>query len=161
MTTQQTLADFLDSQDFYELMQAYRHEPLDAAKQFEAVRLALYAAIALPVQPPVTDDRAAFEVWAAQEGLNIQKAKPRYDGDVQRSRFGLCPATYYFDEAECAWRAWANKPAPLPLLPAPLVPLTDANLCVILLQIDCETKRLPPGFKEFARAIEAAHGIKQ
>ena len=50
MTKEQSLADFLDSQDFYELMQAYRHTPLDAAKEFEAVRLALYAAIALPEQ---------------------------------------------------------------------------------------------------------------
>lgn len=28
----------LDSRDFYELMQAYRNEPLDAHKQFEAVK---------------------------------------------------------------------------------------------------------------------------
>ena len=54
MTKENALANFLDSQDFYELMQAYRHEPLDAAKQFEAVRLALYAAIAQPVQPATT-----------------------------------------------------------------------------------------------------------
>ena len=42
---------FLDSQDFYELMQAYRLAPIDAAKEFEAVRFALHAAIAQPVQP--------------------------------------------------------------------------------------------------------------
>ena len=28
----------LESRDFYEVMQAYRHEPLDAHKQFEAVK---------------------------------------------------------------------------------------------------------------------------
>lgn len=37
--------------------------------------------------------------------------------------------------------------------------LSDAELCIILLGIDCETKRLPPGFRRFARAIEQAHGI--
>ena len=51
MTKENALANFLDSQDFYELMQAYRHEPIDAATPFEAVRLALYAAIAQPVEP--------------------------------------------------------------------------------------------------------------
>jgi len=47
----------------------------------------------------------------------------------------------------------------LPVQPAAPVALTDAHLCVILLGIEPTTKRLPPGFKEFARAIEAAHGI--
>ena len=41
MMTKQTLSDFLESQDFYELMQVYRHEPADAAKPFEAVKTAL------------------------------------------------------------------------------------------------------------------------
>ena len=55
MTSQQMLAGFLDSQDFYELMQAYRHAPIDVATPFEAVRLALYTASALPVQSAVGD----------------------------------------------------------------------------------------------------------
>ena len=42
--------------------------------------------------------------------------------------------------------------------PAP-VPLTDEQLLEILVGIDPETKRLPSGFKDFARAIEARHGI--
>ena len=37
--------------------------------------------------------------------------------------------------------------------------LSDAELCVLLVEIDPETKRLPSGFRRFARAIEAAHGI--
>ena len=35
---------FLNSRDFYELMQAYRHFQIDAFKQFEAVKDALRAA---------------------------------------------------------------------------------------------------------------------
>lgn len=45
--------------------------------------------------------------------------------------------------------------------PAGRVPLTDAQLLKILIVIDSSTKRLPPGFKQFARAIEAAHGIRE
>lgn len=41
----------------------------------------------------------------------------------------------------------------------PTVPLTDKQLLEILVGIDPETKRLPSGFKDFARAIEARHGI--
>ena len=40
-------------------------------------------------------------------------------------------------------------------------PLTDYGLHGLLLGIDPEMKRLPIGFKKFARAIEAAHGIKE
>jgi hypothetical protein len=45
------------------------------------------------------------------------------------------------------------------LLAQPAEPLTDKQLLEILVGIDSETKRLPSGFKDFARAIEAAHGI--
>ena len=38
-------------------------------------------------------------------------------------------------------------------------PLTDDQLLEILGDIDADTKRLPPGLKAFARAIERAHGI--
>lgn len=34
-------------------------------------------------------------------------------------------------------------------------PLTDEEMLEILVGIDADTKRLPPGFKAFARAIEA------
>jgi len=40
-------------------------------------------------------------------------------------------------------------------------PLTDEQLMIALLMVDPETKRLPAGFRSFARAIEAAHGIKE
>lgn len=85
---------------------------LAAAPQPEAQHQAGQEPITQPVQP--ADDRAAFEVWAKKEGLNLHKSEPKEQGGIPSSRFGLCPATYYFDEAECAWRAWANKPiAPL------------------------------------------------
>jgi hypothetical protein len=38
-------------------------------------------------------------------------------------------------------------------------PLTDERLFELLAALDAGTVRLPPGFKQFARAIEAAHGI--
>jgi CelD/BcsL family acetyltransferase involved in cellulose biosynthesis len=38
-------------------------------------------------------------------------------------------------------------------------PLTEEEMLEILVGIDAETKRLPPGMKAFARAIERAHGI--
>lgn len=34
--------------------------------------------------------------------------------------------------------------------------LTDEKIKDILVSIDPDTKRLPPGFRDFARAIEAA-----
>jgi hypothetical protein len=40
-------------------------------------------------------------------------------------------------------------------------PLSEDWLLSILLGIDPHTSRLPKGLKEFARAIEAAHGIKE
>ena len=60
--TKQTLSDFLESQDFYELMQVYRHEPADAAKPFEAVKTALVAAIAQPEQRPVEPAQPVFHL---------------------------------------------------------------------------------------------------
>jgi hypothetical protein len=40
-------------------------------------------------------------------------------------------------------------------------PLTDEEIKQALTSVDPETKRLPPGMKAFARAIEAAHNIKE
>jgi hypothetical protein len=40
-------------------------------------------------------------------------------------------------------------------------PLTDIHLGVLLFGVDPETKRLPPVLKRFAKAVEAAHGIKE
>ena len=40
-------------------------------------------------------------------------------------------------------------------------PLTEEEIKQALTSVDPETKRLPPGIKAFARAIEAAHNIKE
>lgn len=67
-----------------------------------------------------------------------------------------------------AWQATADKcqiqtvPAKgglLPTAPPQRQPLTEEEMLEILVGIDAETKRLPPGMKAFARAIERAHGI--
>ena len=60
----------------------------------------------------------------------------------------------------CAFKTAKVEPAQPESKADKRQPLTDSHLCVLLLDIDPETKRLPPGFKAFARAIEAAHGIK-
>lgn len=57
------------------------------------------------------------------------------------------------------------EPMPLYTTPPPVAephkrkPLTDEQLMVALLHVDADAKRLPIGFRAFARAIEAAHGI--
>jgi hypothetical protein len=40
-------------------------------------------------------------------------------------------------------------------------PLTDEQMLVLLTKIDEHAVRLPKGLRDFARAIEAAHGIKE
>jgi hypothetical protein len=40
-------------------------------------------------------------------------------------------------------------------------PLTEEDLLKCLVSVDPETKRLPPGLRYFARAIEQAHNIKE
>jgi len=47
----------------------------------------------------------------------------------------------------------------LPVYDTLKLSLTDEQLLDILRGIDSDAVRLPPGFKAFARAIEAAHGI--
>jgi hypothetical protein len=46
-----TFDKFLESQDFYDLMQTYRHFPTDALKPFEAVKEALRSAHNIKEQP--------------------------------------------------------------------------------------------------------------
>ena len=56
--------------------------------------------------------------------------------------------------------ATAYQLVPLYTAPQPAQQaLTDEQMLEILGDIDADTKRLPPGIKAFARAIEAAHGI--
>jgi hypothetical protein len=51
------------------------------------------------------------------------------------------------------------KVIPLYTAPPQRQPLTEEEMLEILVGIDAETKRLPPGMKAFARAIERKHGI--
>ena len=55
---------------------------------------------------------------------------------------------------------WIRK-KDTPTAAQPAIPLTDDQLLSALKSVDHETQRLPIGFRKFARAIEAAHGIKE
>ena len=50
---------------------------------------------------------------------------------------------------------------PLYTSPPKRHPLEKREIMNALMSVDPETKRLAPGFEQFARAIEAAHGIKE
>ena len=71
--------------------------------------------------------------------------------------FGDCrainerPIVDLSDAYERARAALAQQPAQ--------VPLTDEQMLAALCRIDARTVRLTPGFRAFAKAIEAAHGI--
>ena len=88
--TKQTLTNFLDSQDFYELMQAYRHTPLDAAKEYEAVRVALYAAIAQPEQP-ASEHFPFYELKFILRVLGHKGTAPREDWETA---YGMAKAVF-------------------------------------------------------------------
>ncbi len=53
----------------------------------------------------------------------------------------------------------ATNSIPVYAAPQQRVPLSDADVFSALLSVDQDAKRLPPGFRMFARAIERAHGI--
>ena len=78
--TQQALNEFLETQDFYELMQMYRQMRYDAFHEFEAVKSALRAAIAQPEPyfpfliadlPPLPDGWVVHE-WISDKPLPIK-----------------------------------------------------------------------------------------
>ena len=65
------------------------------------------------------------------------------------------PTTWFGNPAKTAqWYMCPNcgKQSPLTL---EWVDLTDEEMKDALTSVDAETKRLPPGFRDFARAIEA------
>jgi len=70
---------FLNSQEFYELMQEYRHTTLDAAKEFEAVIQALLMAISQPIQPA---SERLLEIIAAAYQIAGAYEAPDYVLDV-------------------------------------------------------------------------------
>lgn len=75
--TEERLAEFIESQDFYELMQVYRHAPLsDQAKiceAFEAVKSSVKDRLRTPPatggeRPPIEEIAQPFRAYAADEG---------------------------------------------------------------------------------------------
>ena len=70
------------------------------------------------------------------------------------------PYIEFYRDDEMGWRD-KKEWMPLYTTPQQRKPLTDEQLMIALLMVDPETKRLPVGFRAFARAIEAAHGIKE
>ena len=62
-----------------------------------------------------------------------------------------------WDKRNPKHKGWVD---PLYTIPPQRKPLTDEELLSILSKIDECTVRLPRGLREFAQAIEAAHGIK-
>ena len=87
-----------------------------------------------------------------QQALRALERVYCVDGDCDILLLSLCEAV---EESIAALRVAIAQPVP----PATLEPLTAAQLLVILQEIDHDTKRLPPGFIKFARAIEAAHNV--
>lgn len=68
----QALNGFLESREFYELMQAYRHCQVDATIPFESVKSVIQAAIVQPVQPA---EIAAPKLSAAIQVLIAEATK--------------------------------------------------------------------------------------
>jgi hypothetical protein len=62
-----------------------------------------------------------------------------------------CKAAVLYECVACSSNNYPPKPVQ--------EPLTDEQIKQALISVDHETKRLPPGMKAFARAVEAAHNI--
>ncbi|CAB4139119.1 hypothetical protein UFOVP336_20 [uncultured Caudovirales phage] len=114
---------------------------------------------------PGTRDVLGAAIAAHEDSLREKAAKP-------------AEPVAFVDERAIAWlesrRASAlittqlgskkSLERPMALYAAPVAaasPLSDEQLLEILGDVDADTKRLPPGVKAFARAIEQAHGIKE
>jgi len=78
----------------------------------------------------------------------------------ERLRFALLAKLKATDEDLKVYQSIANNYFK-DTTPQQRKPLTDEQLMIALLGVDHETKRIPNGFRAFARAIEAAHGIKE
>ena len=154
MTKENAVANFLDSQDFYELMQAYRHEPIDAATPFEAVRLALYAAIAQPVALKDQDSGWAHDLLLTNPETgrtHLQQVVVHFDA-AQPTERNFCET--------CGQRlgdADHIHTCTPPVAHGKRHPLTAAEIAVLISNV-CDTD--DQSLVEFVREVEAAHGIK-
>jgi hypothetical protein len=86
---------FLESQDFYELMQTYRHCQIDAPFPFEAVKDALRAvqieaALAQPAQDPFGYFKAEPFGWTDCAETD-EGARALYEAPPKREWVGLTP----------------------------------------------------------------------
>ena len=90
-------------------------------------------------------------------GQAVQKAK-----DTLRAALAEPEQNPFGDDAERYARKLHEERKSYKALftaPTPRKPLTEEEILAALVAVDPETKRLPPGFRAFARAIERAHGI--
>jgi len=93
---------------------------------------------------------------------DADEAIERIDQALAKQEQGepLCTAAM-FDDAFLA-KSGLDPKTPLYTTPQPAQkPLTDEQILRLLSRIDECAVRLPRGLREFARAIEAAHGIKE
>ena len=182
--TKQTLTNFLDSQDFYELMQAYRHTPLDAAKEYEAVRVALYAAIAQPEQP-ASEHFPFYELKFILRVLGHKGTAPREDWETA---YGMAKAVFtdwhkvqiegdakdaevdalvqklqtaqfmsdmpFKERTTLEIKAFLSSRAAIEAEQGKRQPLTDERLYEMYNEPTSDAEMIA-----FARAIEAVHGI--
>jgi hypothetical protein len=61
----------------------------------------------------------------------------------------------------CIWARSGNRPCPHTSTPAQQEPLTDAQIGAVAAKVWGSVLIAPQSYQAFARAIEAAHGIKE
>ena len=179
---------FLESQDFYELMQTYRHCQIDAHIPFEAVKDALRAvhtetALTQPAQEPVAwcpdvcpITGLPFFMWI--EHHETGQMMPTYggpydsytipvrdkDGSYCRERYDHDNGWWVTDEVEdvgvqiVSDQAYVSEDEP-----PQRKPLTDKEINDLRLALDYDIEDLPDpwDFKQGFRAAERAYGIKE
>ena len=127
----------------------------------EAMQMALDALESLQAWPETPEN---FKRFRAIEALRARLAQP----DVPETAFGETePVAWmhnFIDDVITKNRPTditrnAGRWIALYTAPPQRKPLSDDELLAALKSVDSETARLPNGFKLFARAIEAAHGI--
>jgi hypothetical protein len=113
------------------------NEMENAEEQKKALRAMLSTppAAAQPEQEPVADDIAS--ILACRDMLDAQPVPPRILMHQATHPTNTTPPT------------------------AQRKPLTDEEIKAVIQSIDPDEKYLPKALRQFARAIEAAHGIKE
>ena len=112
----------------------------------------LRAALAEPEQEPVAWMKV--ENFIDAEGLWDERVTLNHDGDGKPLYTAPTPQP----DTDCHLQGICQRSG-YSIAPTPRRPLSDEEIKAALVSTDPETKRLPPGFRDFARAIERAHGI--